>query len=405
MRYDVSIIIVNFNGKKYIQTLFESLLRLKTESISYEIIFVDNNSNDDSVVFLEDNYRHNFKEALKIISAKQNLGFAGGNNFGVENASGDYVVFLNNDTSVDEHWLSNLYHAIEQNKAGIVTSKLLFYYDFVKVSFFTVDKIIISNKLLINGIEYKIDPKFCKNLIYNDDSIICFGNSYLYLPLLSGLNDHQILFTVLNSETSDEFEICGIRQNFDINGNNSTCVSTNQVQENTVTLIQNAGSGIDANYNGFDLGFCQEDENQFNEYRPVQCACGAAMIIKKSDFEQVGSFDQEFFMYYEDADLSLRIKNRLGKEILYCPDAIVRHFHTGSSKEWSPFFIYYVFRNRLLFILKNYRYIDFCKQFIKFNLHNLKMIFGRTQPEIKRAKLKALISVYSLTPKYLLNKK
>lgn len=403
MNYDVSVVIVNFNGRKYINTLFDSLLNLKTKGIRYEIVFVDNNSSDDSILFIEENYKKKFDDNFKIVASRENLGFAGGNNLGVDQSSGEFIIFLNNDTAVDEYWLTNMYNAIIENQAGIVTSKLVFFYDFVKIDFKTSDKIIISNEWTINDIKYKVDPKFCKNLIYNEDSIMCFGNSYIYIPLLFGLNNHKIAMTVINSCNQDFYEVCGNKEMLIPNEQSVVNLLSNQINKYKITLIQNVGSGIDHNYNGFDLGFCIEDHNQFNEYKPVDCACGAAMIVKKTDFEQVGKFDEAFFMYYEDADLSFRIK-QLGKPIVYCPEAIVRHFHTGSSKEWSPFFIYYVFRNRLLFILKNYSFSVFLKQFIKFNLHVSKTVLSKTQSEIKKAKIKALISVWKCTPGYLLKR-
>ena len=111
----------------------------------------------------------------------------------------------------------------------------------------------------------------------------------------------------------------------------------------------------------------------------------------KEDFEQCGGFDERFFMYYEDTDLSYRIK-KLGKKIMYCPTSVVRHIHTGSSTEWSPFFVYHVYRNKLLFIKKNIstkKYIKFflkqCKQSVceknkvklRGTLASLKIIMGR----------------------------
>ena len=73
------------------------------------------------------------------------------------------------------------------------------------------------------------------------------------------------------------------------------------------------------------------------------------MILRKEDFEQCGGFDERFFMYYEDTDLSFKMK-KSGRKIMYCPTAVVRHVHAGSSGEWSPFFVYYVYKNKLLFI-------------------------------------------------------
>ena len=68
--------------------------------------------------------------------------------------------------------------------------------------------------------------------------------------------------------------------------------------------------------------------------------------------EDVGSFDETFFMYYEDTDLNWRMRLR-GWKVMYEPTAVVDHVHAGSSREWSPFFIFCVDRNRMFMLLKN----------------------------------------------------
>ena len=99
--YDVSVVIINYNSKKYIDNLFESLIKLKHSDFTFQIVVVDNASTDDSIEYLES--RH-FDEYIpvKIVKSDVNRGFAGGNNFGVKYSDSEYIVFLNNDTAVDE---------------------------------------------------------------------------------------------------------------------------------------------------------------------------------------------------------------------------------------------------------------------------------------------------------------
>ena len=68
--------------------------------------------------------------------------------------------------------------------------------------------------------------------------------------------------------------------------------------------------------------------------------------------EDVGAFDDDFFMYYEDTDLAWRARLRNWK-ILYAPEALVRHIHCGTTEEWSPFFFFQIDRNRLAMVFKN----------------------------------------------------
>ena len=70
--YDVSIIIINFNGKRFIDALFRSLQEMRTEGIRHEIIVVNNGNDDHSIEYLRENYGQ--MEQLKIVDAGGNLG-------------------------------------------------------------------------------------------------------------------------------------------------------------------------------------------------------------------------------------------------------------------------------------------------------------------------------------------
>lgn len=101
---DVSIIIINYNSSKYTANCLKSIHKF-TKSLTYEIIIVDNNSNEDDLKFLETVASQNNS---KLIKSKYNLGFGGGNHFGYQHASGDYLAFINNDVELLENSLFNL---------------------------------------------------------------------------------------------------------------------------------------------------------------------------------------------------------------------------------------------------------------------------------------------------------
>ena len=114
----VSILLLNYNGKSFLKDCFESVLAQSFQD--FEIIFVDNASTDGSSDFVKNNFTD---ERIMLYSAPRNLGFAGGNNFGLQYAKGNYVVLLNNDTIVDKDWLKYLVETIRSdNKIGIVQS-------------------------------------------------------------------------------------------------------------------------------------------------------------------------------------------------------------------------------------------------------------------------------------------
>ena len=113
----VSVVILNWNGKRFLKDCLSTVSNQSYKD--YEIIFVDNNSSDDSVEFV----RKNFPKT-RIVENRSNLGYAEGNNTGVRVAKGKYIVILNNDTILSKDWLKELIAAIEKdNSIGVVVSR------------------------------------------------------------------------------------------------------------------------------------------------------------------------------------------------------------------------------------------------------------------------------------------
>ncbi|MEM3833375.1 MAG: glycosyltransferase family 2 protein [Thermoprotei archaeon] len=118
----VSVIILNYNGLKYIDKCLKSVLC--TDYPNFEVIFVDNASTDESCEYLE--RRYSFNPRTKIVKNPENYGFAKGNDVGANHASGKYIVFLNVDTKVDPAWLTKLVSTLELDTSiGAAQAKLL----------------------------------------------------------------------------------------------------------------------------------------------------------------------------------------------------------------------------------------------------------------------------------------
>ena len=115
----VSVIVVNFNGRSYLPICFDSLQ--KTVPSDVELIFVDNQSTDDSVLYMQTHFPD-----VKIILNDENNGYAGGNNLGVAQACGEFVVILNPDTAVQPGWLSALINPLQRDATiGMTTPRIL----------------------------------------------------------------------------------------------------------------------------------------------------------------------------------------------------------------------------------------------------------------------------------------
>ncbi len=122
----LSIIVVSYNTKNLTLQTVKSAWRdaqlsesLKDET---EIIIVDNNSDDETLTALKKEYQQNKK--IKLIAAKENLGFAGGNNLGLKEAQGEYLLLLNSDTVVQRGALESMVENFERLPLDDSTSTL-----------------------------------------------------------------------------------------------------------------------------------------------------------------------------------------------------------------------------------------------------------------------------------------
>lgn len=114
-----TVVIPNYNGKRYLKECLDSLI--KCQPYNFNILVVDNGSNDGSVSFLEENYKD-----IKVIALSENTGFSGAVNVGIKNAKTKYVILLNNDTTVDKDFVKNLVRVIKtDNSLFSVSAKML----------------------------------------------------------------------------------------------------------------------------------------------------------------------------------------------------------------------------------------------------------------------------------------
>lgn len=100
-----------------------------------------------------------------------------------------------------------------------------------------------------------------------------------------------------------------------------------------------------------NLGADQEDRGQFEEVQPVDFLAGCALLIKRETWERVGPFDPRFFMYWEEVDWCVRAR-RAHYELLLVPEARMWH-KTLPHQSHSPYVLYYMTRNRFLFLRKH----------------------------------------------------
>lgn len=253
-------VVLNWNGKYDTSACVDSLKNIKDDNFKHEIVVVDNDSKDRSVEFLSKKF-----PSLKILKNVSNLGFAGGNNRGINYAlknGADYIFILNNDTTVAPDIFKFLLSACRDEKAGIVGPKI----------YFSPGREFHKNR-------YKVSER---------GKVIWF-----------------------------------------------------------------AGGLIDwANVIGSHRGVDEVDTGQYDNASPPDFMSGCAMFIPREIFEKVGLFDENYFLYLEDADLSHRVRKK-GFKLIFEPKSIVWHKNAASQGgSGSKLQDYYITRNRLYFGLK-----------------------------------------------------
>jgi len=173
MNPELSIIIVNYNGIKFLEDCFSSIAN-KMSGIDYEIIVVDNSSADASSDFIRVHYPQ-----IHLIASQVNLGFGKGNNKGVEMAIGNYILLLNNDTILldDIHPILNFLKS--DKNIGLIGINMLNAekrYLPAAGNFPNFFNMLVLKKLLAKGSEFKTG-------IFSQDSydVDWLGGSFLLL--------------------------------------------------------------------------------------------------------------------------------------------------------------------------------------------------------------------------------
>lgn len=145
MKFKASFITINYNGYEDTCELIDSIQSC-IHNIIYEIIVVDNNSSSNEARMLKEKYA----DFITVISSKNNLGFAGGNNLAIPYSKGDVLIFINNDTIVEsDNFAPIIDHLINNPKIGIICPKIKFNWDktIIQYAGFTpLTKVTLRNK-------------------------------------------------------------------------------------------------------------------------------------------------------------------------------------------------------------------------------------------------------------------
>jgi GT2 family glycosyltransferase len=132
-------------------------------------------------------------------------------------------------------------------------------------------------------------------------------------------------------------------------------VSSKLIYYNTASIIQYAGSSPINTFTGrsYFIGSKQQDKGQYDTCSLTHYAHGAAMMISRKVLEEVGLMADLYFLYYEELDFCERIK-KAGYHIWFVGNSVVYHKESMSVGKHNPLKTYYLTRNRLVFMRRNF---------------------------------------------------
>ncbi len=140
-------------------------------------------------------------------------------------------------------------------------------------------------------------------------------------------------------------------------------------------VIWSAGGTMDwANMLGSNRGIDEVDHGQYDQDVETDYVTGASLFVRSQVVNQVGLFDQKFFLYYEENDFCQRVL-KAGWKLMYIPKSVVWHANAQATVAGSPLIDYYTSRNRMLFGL---RYAPVYTRLLLIKLSVILLLTGRT---------------------------
>ncbi len=136
---------------------------------------------------------------------------------------------------------------------------------------------------------------------------------------------------------------------------------------NTRTL-QHAGGILHPNGMCEHFGVNEPDGPPWDQERDVDYVTGALIAFRRADLEELGGLDEDYWpAYYEETDLCHRVRKQ-GRKVRYAAGAVAYHHESAALEKCSPRLVRTSYRSRIRFIIKNYGLVEFCRDFLPFEV-------------------------------------
>jgi GT2 family glycosyltransferase len=359
----VRLVVLTYNGRDNLERCFEHLHALDWPRDRLELVLIDNGSRDGS----SDLVAASFPD-VRIVRLARNLGFPANNVALRARDSVDYIGLVNDDAFVEPGYLAPLVETLERDATcGAACPKMLFESQFVDLELETTesrpgrgDPRALGVRL--SGVSLDDRNVWRRTQVAEGGygAEIGRGGAYEWtskralvrVPVRRDEPLPERVEVLLSAPEAKEVTLRsgGTAVTVPVDPESVWCAAPLGGQPYDV--VNNAGSLVLGDGHGVDRGFGEPDGVGFAEARDVFAWCGGAVLLRSRYLDDVGLFDERFFLYYEDTDVAWRGKAR-GWRHVYVPDAEIRHLHASTTVAGSASFSYFTERNRLLMILKN----------------------------------------------------
>ena len=298
----VAIVILNWNGEKFLKKYLPALVANTPSTLTGEgccngvsIVVADNNSSDNSIPWLQENYPN-----IRRIILDKNYGFTGGYNRALAQVEAEYLILLNSDILVPDNWLQPLISFLDAHpEAGICQPKMLAEGRHQQLS------IEITGEEDLTGL-FKVQAA---------------GGSTMEAKM-QGTGKGN-----LSGGKYETFEYAGACGGY----------------------IDILGFPF---CRGRVLSSAEEDKGQYDDAAQCFWASGACMVVRSSVWRELGGLDESFFAHMEEIDFCWRAQ-LAGHQVWCVPQSHVFHVGGGTLPNNSPRKLFLNYRNNLLMLYKN----------------------------------------------------
>ncbi|HEY8547354.1 MAG TPA: glycosyltransferase family 2 protein, partial [Acidimicrobiales bacterium] len=346
----VRLVVLNYNGGDFVVRCLEALTKLDWPADRLELVVIDNRSTDGSDRVLEERFPQ-----VRLVRNSANTGFPA-NNLGLRDLDGvDYVGLVNSDAFVEPDWLHPMVAALEADPTvGAASARMLFADRFVEVEVRSPTFVpgvadsrelgVMVSGVRVGGVDRWRDAQIADGgwgLEHGRDGLFQWtrGRAVVRVPAgaAGAASDGNTPETASGDAdaTGTAVTTAEVRLAAETTKRVTlTCGDWSQAVEvgpeprwfpvelaaPPVDVVNNVGSVVLADGSGADRGYLEIDRGQYDEPADVFAWCGGSVLFRPGYLADVGLFDERFFLYYEDTDLSWRGQAR-GWRYRYVPGA------------------------------------------------------------------------------------